>query len=109
MAGDGLLPAAFRGVDGVAEVFAGLETNVLRSRNPDLFVCAGIAALARLALADGKAAQAGNGAALAALTRLGNVADERIERGPGFLLRNAGLLGNRVDDVTPTCPKKSLL
>ena len=45
-------------------------------------------------------------ATLAALARLGDVADERVERRRRFFLRNARLLGDRVDDVTLSCHKQ---
>src|SRR5207302_1371480 len=79
------------GVDGFAQILAGFEADVLRSRNVDLFIRARIAALARLPLGHGKAAEARNRAALAALTTARNVAYERVERGRCFLLGNPRL------------------
>src|SRR5437868_15549547 len=106
---DGLLlafPSALGRVHRFLEVLAGLEANVLRRRNGDLLVGAGVAAFAGLALRDREAAEAGDRAALAALARLRDVADERVERGRRFLFRDAGLLGDLVDDVTLSCHKR---
>src|SRR5438105_2490421 len=67
---DGLLLALrspLRRVHGILEVFAGLEADVLRRRNRDLLVGAGVAAFAGLALRDREAAEAGDRATLAAL------------------------------------------
>src|SRR5437879_13368914 len=88
------------------EVLAGLEADVLRRRDGDLFVGAGVAAFARFALRDREAAEAGDRAALAALTRIRDVADERVECGRRFFFRDAGLLGDLVDDVTLSCHKR---
>ena len=103
------LRALLRRVDGLAKVLAGLEADVLRSGDLNLFIGAGIAAFSRLALADREAAQPGNGATLSTLARLRDVADEGIKRRRGFFLRNAGLLGDRIDDVTLSCTKQLLL
>ena len=65
------LASALRRVDGVAQILAGLETDVLRGGDGDLLVGAGVAAFARFALAHCEAAESGNGAALAALTVAG--------------------------------------
>src|SRR2546430_4086339 len=100
------LRAALRSVHGIAKVLAGLEADVLRSGDLNLFVGAGIAAFARLALADRETAQTGNGAALSPLARLGDVVDEGIKCRRGFFLRNAGLFGDRIDDVTLSCHKR---
>src|ERR1043165_392807 len=100
------LRSPLRRVYRVLEVLAGLEADVLRRRNRDLLVRAGVAAFARLALRDREAAEAGDRAALSALARLRDVADERVERGRRFLFRDAGLLGDLVDDVTLSCHKR---
>src|SRR5216684_8175416 len=92
-----------------AQVFACLEADVLRCRNRDLFVRAGIAAFARFPLRYGEAAEPRNSAALTALTRARNVAYERVERSRGFLLRNARLFGDFIDDVTLACHRPSPL
>src|SRR5713226_6276270 len=83
-----------------AQVFACLETDVLRCGDGDLFIRARIAAFARFPLRYREAAEPRNGAALAALTRVRNVAYERVERRGCFLLRNARLFGDFIDDVT---------
>src|SRR5947209_5936889 len=73
-------------VDDVAQILARLEADILRRRDGDLLVGAGVAAFARFALAHGKTSQTGDCATFAALTRVGDVADECIERRRGLFL-----------------------
>src|ERR1043165_9086483 len=54
------LRSPLRRVYRVLEVLAGLEADVLRRRNRDLLVRAGVSAFARLALRDREAAEAGD-------------------------------------------------
>src|SRR5437879_10291402 len=69
------------------EVLAGLEADVLRRRDGDLFVGAGVAAFARFALRDREAAAAGDRAALdRKSTRLNS--SHRCTSYPVFCLKN---------------------
>ena len=93
-------------VQQIAEVLAGLEADVLRGGDRDLFLRARVAALAGLSLRHGEAAQSRNRAALALLTCVGDVVDERIEGSGGFFLGNARLLGD-VTEGSGTTPAKT--
>ena len=86
-------------VEGVAQVLARLETNVLRRRNHDLFLRPRVPSFARGAEGDGERAESRDRAALAATARVGDEVHECIEGGRSLFLRDARLIGHGVDDV----------
>src|SRR5947209_17455181 len=85
--------------DGLLERRAGAEARRLRRLDLDRLARLRIARGARGPLADAELAEPGQRDVVALLERLRDVLGDRVERGPGLGLAEAGVLRDRLDEL----------